>query len=297
MPTENLGGAVCLSCPKARVVKDSLSVTSKRICPPKRMDLVRTFGGTPKGALFLFMTILKAEKIIKDFGERRILDVERLEIEAGARLGLVGENGAGKSTLLKILAGSLQPDSGRIERFAGIRLVAQFGAGDEREEKGDSGRRFRSQALREGLSGGEMTRRRISQALDAEPELLLLDEPTSDLDADGVTELQRQLLGYRGAMLVVSHDKAFLDALCEEIIELEDGRITRFPGNYSAYEAEKARKRSHQQFEFEQYRKEKARLTMPEAMVQGTWATEALKDPLLPLLQPAGHKGKGCPRP
>ena len=230
---------------------------------------MRTFGGTPKGALFLFMTVLKAEKVVKDFGERRILDVERLEIEAGERLGLVGENGAGKSTLLKVLSGSLQPDSGRVERFAGTRLVAQFGAGDGQEEKGDSGRRFRSQELREGLSGGEMTRRRISQALDAEPELLLLDEPTSDLDADGVMELQRQLLGYRGALLIVSHDKAFLDALCEEILELEDGQITRFPGNYSAFEQEKARRRSHQQFEFEQYRKEKARLTMAIADKEG----------------------------
>ena len=73
---------------------------------------MRTFGGTPKGALFLFMTVLKAEKVVKDFGERRILDVERLEIESGERLGLVGENGAGKSTLLKVLDGSLQPDSG-----------------------------------------------------------------------------------------------------------------------------------------------------------------------------------------
>ena len=215
------------------------------------------------------MLLLKAENVLKDFGERRILDVERLEIGSGERIGLVGENGAGKSTLLKILSGDMQPDAGRLERFGSIRLVAQFGAGSGGEKKGDAGRRFRSEELREGLSGGEMTRRRISQALDAEPDLLLLDEPTSDLDTEGAKELQRQILAYRGTLLMVSHDKAFLDALCAEIMELEDGRLTRFPGNYSAYEQEKARRRSHQQFEFEQYRKEKARLTMAIADKEG----------------------------
>ena len=215
------------------------------------------------------MLLLCAENIQKDFGEKKILDVKRLEIEAGERIGLVGENGAGKSTLLKILSGAMQPDSGKIERIGSVSLVAQFGAGGEEAARGDAGRRFRTQELREGLSGGEMTRRRISQALDAGAELLLLDEPTSDLDADGVRELQRQLAAYRGTLLIVSHDKAFLDSLCREIIELEDGSLTRFPGNYSAYEAEKAMRRSRQQFEYEQYRREKARLTMAIAEKEG----------------------------
>ena len=207
------------------------------------------------------MLILTAENLRKSYGERDILSVNRLEIRSGDRLGLVGENGAGKSTLMRILAGDLEPDSGRIERTGSLRLVSQFGAGEAGEHHGDAGRRFHAQALREGLSGGEMTRRRISQALDASPQLLLLDEPTSDLDADGISELQRQLLTYPGALLLVSHDKAFLDALCHDILELEDGQLTRYPGNYSAYEQEKARRRAHQQFEFDQYRREKARLT------------------------------------
>lgn len=228
----------------------------------------RTFGRTPKGAL-IFMPVLIAENIVKDFGERKILDIDRLEIESGARLGLVGENGAGKSTLMKVLAGVLEPDGGRIERVGEFQLVSQFGAGEDHEERGDAARRFHAQALHEGLSGGEMTRRRISQALDAEPVLLLLDEPTSDLDTEGVSELQRQLMAFRGAMMIVSHDKAFLDALCGGILELEDGHITRFPGNYSSYEAEKARRRAYQQFEFEQYRKEKARLSAAIADQEG----------------------------
>ena len=213
--------------------------------------------------------LLLAENIQKDFGGKKILDFSRLEIRRGERLGLVGENGAGKSTLLKILSGDIQPDGGRIERLGSVRLVAQFGAGNAEGFFGDAGRRFHAQALRDGLSGGEMTRRRISQALDVEPELLLLDEPTSDMDADGILELQKQLLAYRGTIFIVSHDKAFLDALCAEIVELEDGELARFPGNYSDYEAEKARRRDYQQFEYDQYRKERARLANAIAMQEG----------------------------
>ena len=215
------------------------------------------------------MQLLCAEAIRKEFGEKRVLDVDRLEILEEDRLGLVGENGAGKSTLMRILAGDMEPDSGRVERKGSLRMVAQFGAGEEESSFGDAGRRFRAQELREGLSGGEQTRRRISQAMDAQPQLLLLDEPTTDLDADGVRELQRQLAAWTGALLIVSHDRAFLDALCRDILELEEGNVTRFPGNYSAYEAEKARRREYQQFEYDQYRREKARLTAAIADKEG----------------------------
>ena len=189
------------------------------------------------------------------------MDVDRLEIHSNDRLGLVGENGAGKSTLLRILAGEAEVDGGRMERRGSLRLAAQFGAGDADDERGEAGRRFHMQELRDGLSGGERTRRRIAQALDARPQLLLLDEPTTDLDAEGIAELQRQLASFQGALVIVSHDKSFLDALCGEILELEAGRLTRYPGNYSAYEAEKARRRAHQAFEYERYIKERNRLS------------------------------------
>ncbi len=221
---------------------------------------MRTFWQDAERGVF-YMLILSAANLQKDFGERRVLDVERLEIYADDRLGLVGENGAGKSTLLKILAGDMEADCGRIERKGESSLAAQFGNGEKNISCGDAGRRMQAQQLREGLSGGELARRRISQAIDAQPQLLLLDEPTSDLDAQGIEELVRQLRAYSGALVIVSHDKAFLDALCSGILELEDGHITRYAGNYSAYEAEKARRRAHQQFEYDRYRQEKARLS------------------------------------
>lgn len=217
------------------------------------------FSRMRKGALFC-MLLIKAENIMKEFGERCVLDIERLEVHDGERIGLVGENGAGKSTLMKILAGQMEPDSGHIERTESLFLAAQFGRGDEMEQ-GNAARRFRVQEMREGLSGGECTRRRISQALDAGPRLLMLDEPTTDMDAPGVEELQRQLMGFSGAMIIVSHDRVFLDALCSCIWALEEGEVCTYPGNYTAYEQEKERRHAHQAFEYEQYRKEQARLS------------------------------------
>ncbi len=191
---------------------------------------------------------------------QKILNIEKLEIHDGQRIGLLGENGAGKSTLLKILAGQMDADGGVIERHGSLTMAAQFGRGEE-NMGGDAARRLNAQALREGLSGGESTRRRVSQALDADARLLLLDEPTTDLDTDGVMELRRQLAAFHGAMLMVSHDRDFLDALCNVIWSLEDGKITVYPGNYTAYAEERARRRAHQAFEYEQYQKERARLT------------------------------------
>ena len=89
----------------------------------------------------------------------------------------------------------------------------------------------------------------------------MLDEPTTDLDAQGIEELMRELGGFDGAILLISHDRALLDALCTSIAELEDGHITMYPGNYSDYAAEKQRRRDFQQFEFDEYRRERARLT------------------------------------
>jgi len=206
------------------------------------------------------MLLLKAEKIVKDFGGKRILNIDRIEIFGGERLGLVGENGAGKSTLLKILSGEMEADEGRIERKGSLAMAAQFGSGSADAVRGSAAWKLGMQDMREGLSGGERTRRRVAQAIDAHTQLLILDEPTVDMDAQGVRELTGQLAAYRGALLIVSHDKAFLDTLCSEILELEDGRIVRYPGNYTQYEEQKALKRAHQQFEYEQYRREQARL-------------------------------------
>ena len=203
--------------------------------------------------------LLSAHDLLFTRGLRTILEIPELEVYDGDRIGLVGENGAGKSTLLSLLAGSLAPDSGQVRRNCDVALIRQTGdTGDEAEA--DLAARFGWVEARDSLSGGERTRRRISAALSRRAPLLLADEPTTDLDAGGIRELTQALERYPGALVIVSHDRALLDRLCRSIWHLEDGRLTAFPGNWTAYRQELEQRRGFARDEYDRYRREQARL-------------------------------------
>ena len=221
--------------------------------------------------------LLELSHIRKSFGEQNVLDIDQIRIYDGERIALIGENGAGKSTLLSILAGETQPDAGFVRRHCPIAFLHQ--TGDARADgTAQMIKQFRAPEHREGLSGGEMTRRRITQALSADAPLLLADEPTTDLDAAGIARLKQFLLAYKGALLLVSHDRALLDALCTRVLHLEGGKISDFPGTYTDYQAELKRQREYQQFEYDQYRAEKARLKAL-AQQKAEWAASVKKAP------------------
>jgi len=209
--------------------------------------------------------LLEAQHIEKRYGLRRLLDIPRLEIYDGDRIGLVGENGAGKSTLLGILSDTVSCDAGRIHRLTDIAFIRQMGAA---EDTADSALQsaFHVRENRDYLSGGEQTRRRIAAALSRSDCLLFADEPTTDLDAQGIEILEKYLREYRGAILMVSHDRVLLDRVCNQIWHLEDGALTFFPGNYTDYLSERRQRRAHQRDEYEQYRAEQSRL---RAAIQG----------------------------
>ncbi|MDY2601750.1 MAG: ABC-F family ATP-binding cassette domain-containing protein [Eubacteriales bacterium] len=204
--------------------------------------------------------LLEARDVSKAYGLRPVLASLDFDLYDGERVGLVGENGAGKSTFLHILAGDLLPDDGLITRRAPVSLISQFGDAAEASLDPALGSEFAAPPAREGLSGGEKTRRRIAGALSGKSQVLLADEPTTDLDAAGIQRLEKHLRSYPGALVLISHDRALLDGVCTRIVELEDGKLTSFPGNYSAYRQEKQRRRSFQQFKYEQYRAEEKRI-------------------------------------
>ena len=190
---------------------------------------------------------------------------------------LIGENGAGKTTLLRILAGELAPDEGQIRRLSPAAMIRQQGdadAGDDAETRA----LFQARESREGLSGGEMTRNRIAGALSARSGLLLADEPTTDLDREGLALLRKKLAGFPGAVLLVSHDRALLREICERIWYLEDGKITVFPGGYDDFMAERLRQRERAAFEYSQYKTEVKRLK-ESAQRMTEWASQVKKAP------------------
>ena len=178
--------------------------------------------------------LLEAGSVELSFGPRTILEIKELKIYDGDRIGLIGENGAGKTTLLRVLSGEREPDAGTVRRFSEIAFIRQMGEAD-----GESDARLRSefdaQEHREGLSGGEQTRLRLARLLLERPDILILDEPTNHLDLETMDWLETYLKAYRGAVLVVSHDRYFLDSVCTRIWELRGKTITTYRGNYSAY--------------------------------------------------------------
>ena len=221
--------------------------------------------------------LLEADGIEVRFGDRNLLKIDHLRVYESDRIGLIGENGAGKSTLLKVLAGELAPDAGTVRRACPVALIRQTGdAGDDISKGLRSA--FRAPVQREGLSGGELTRRRIAAALTLDAPLLLADEPTTDLDGEGIAALRETLARRRGAMILVSHDRALLRSLCDRIWRLEDGKIDDFPGGYDACQAELQRRREYQQFKYDRSRAEQARLKAA-AQRQAEWAASVKKAP------------------
>lgn len=192
------------------------------------------------------MLLLEANQLEKYWRDRLIYKQEQsLRLYRGDRLGIVGRNGSGKTTLLHTLAGLLQPDAGTVKRYGECTLLAAF----EDWEKESH------------LSGGEMTKRKLESALLAGSPILLADEPTSHMDLNGIRRVEGELSRYDGLVVLVSHDRELLDKVCTHILELEEGKLTLYSGGYSSYREQKALEADQAQFAYEQYAKEKDRLS------------------------------------
>ena len=128
------------------------------------------------------------------------------------------------------------------------------------------------------MSGGEQTRFKLAHILsDPSVHMIFADEPTSSIDIAGIELLETMFAEYRGALVIVSHDRDFLDRICSQILEVEAGRIKLYPGNYSSYAALKSQEQARQQHEYEQYIKERRRLETAAATIKRK--SEAIKGP------------------
>lgn len=190
------------------------------------------------------MLLIEASGIKKEFGERKLFELDSLKVYKGDRIGIVGLNGSGKTTLINILAGEDKEYEGLVKSYGNHGYIRQLDG------------KFKDSQL----SGGEKTRMKIDEALGEQPIILFADEPTSNLDIKGIELLERQLTDFKGALVLISHDRRFLDKLCNKIIEIEMGNISEFNGNYSHYMLQKQEAFERSQREFEAYLKEKKRL-------------------------------------
>ncbi len=208
------------------------------------------------------MLLLKAENVKKGYGDRTVLEVDSLLIYTGDKIGVVGANGAGKTTLLEILSGTLEPDEGRAERFGEISYCRQFQ--EKRADAVQNGYEAKRWKVpdREDfgvVSGGEEMRQKLAEAFGGERHVLLLDEPTANLDQEGIGQLIGQLARVE-TFLCISHDRNLLNAVCTQILEVADGKIRLYPGNYQAYEQSREQERQTKEKEYGEYVQEKARL-------------------------------------
>ncbi len=206
--------------------------------------------------------LISAENVRVSFGEQDVLDFERFQVYEGDKIGLVGANGAGKSTLLRVLSGELETTNGKIVLSCEPFYFRQF------EEKWNvdelDGREVNLMGVKEQIwqnevSGGENTRIRLAQMFGSQRAVAFLDEPSANLDAKGIKLLVKRLQEMESFVLV-SHDRALMNQVCNRIVEISFGKLKDFDGNYDAYKTLKQAEVDRQWKEYEQYTSEKRRL-------------------------------------
>ncbi|HRK06797.1 MAG TPA: ATP-binding cassette domain-containing protein [Pseudobdellovibrionaceae bacterium] len=229
------------------------------------------------------INLLQVQSASKSFGARSLFQGLKLSVNEGEHIGVIGPNGAGKTTLFKVLAGLDEFDSGQIVRSHKLRLgyLAQEEIGEDLSRRAEDVLREVSQRplwemlelgqglglkpehfaspLRE-LSGGYRMRVKLLCLLAQEPNLLLLDEPTNFLDLESVLTLERFLVDYEGAFLLISHDREFLRRVTDHTLEIEQGEATKFPGNLDDYFEQKEQLRKILEAQAAQQADQRARI-------------------------------------
>lgn len=229
------------------------------------------------------MNILNIEHVSKVFGEKTIFDDVSFGIQEGDKIGIIGINGTGKTTLLRMIAGVEEPDSGQIIKQNGIRLAylsqhPSFPEGATVLSYAFDGIAENDWALKsevksalnklgitdhdmkmEHLSGGQKKKVALAKTLASSFEILLLDEPTNHLDGEMISWLEDYLKRYKGVVIMVTHDRYFLDKVTNRILEISRGKLYGYEANYSKFLEMKAER---EEMEFASERKRQSVLRM-----------------------------------
>ncbi|HWG71854.1 MAG TPA: ATP-binding cassette domain-containing protein, partial [Steroidobacteraceae bacterium] len=213
------------------------------------------------------MPTVRLDKVSLSFGLKPLLDGADLQIRRGERVCLLGRNGEGKSSLLQLITRQIAADSGEVWVRPGVRVaslaqevsaasdatvreVVMSGLGTDAAAHDDwqgelqvdqviARLQLDQDAPMSALSGGWRRRALLGRALVASPDLLLLDEPTNHLDIEAITWLEEMMQGFAGALLFISHDRAFVRRLATRIVELDRGQLRAWPGGYDDYVVQK----------------------------------------------------------
>jgi len=253
--------------PRARQAKSKARVTAYedllRQATEKRQDVAEI--SIPAGPR-LGNLVVEARDLVKGYGDRVLIDGLSFQLPPGGIVGIIGPNGAGKTTLFRLIAGLEPSDSGTVRIGDTVKLAVvdqsrdalrgdrnvweEISNGDDEIQLGSRTLPSRSyvamfnfkgadqQKLVKNLSGGERNRVHLAKLLRSGGNLLLIDEPTNDLDVDTLRALEEGLLNFAGSICVISHDRWFLDRIATHMIAFEeDGSVVWFEGNYQDYEA------------------------------------------------------------
>ena len=243
--------------------------------------------------------LISCRKLTKSFGDKVVLNGLGMDICQGDRIGLVGRNGAGKTTLANILAGGLAYDEGSMistrqklsigylrqneaepELFSSVlsnetmvngefqRLTSHLGINRIHDW---SGERLRN------LSGGEKTKLALAAVLAAQPDLIILDEPTNHMDYLGVEYLVAELNRFPGAAIIISHDRYFLNSTVSQIAEIENGKLKMYPGNYSRYREAKQQEKESQWHRYQSQQKEQQKINATADRLRN-WSDKAHRE-------------------
>lgn len=188
------------------------------------------------------MSIIEINQLKIEVADRLLVEIPHLLVNKKARIGIIGQNGLGKTTLMEVIAGIKEQAAGEVKIQGKLAYIKQLPT--DKSTK----------------SGGEKTRKAIQQAMRQNPSVLLADEPTSNLDTESVKHLERQWKDWHGSLMIISHDRSFLNALCTEIWEIKDQKIQVYKGNYHAYLEQKQLQENQAELAYKEFKNKKNQL-------------------------------------